>query len=61
MSDIDPEQREYRNPPIEHRFRKGISGNPKGRPRKTLRSRPFVTTKVDGLPGIGLKIRSSRL
>jgi hypothetical protein len=24
----------YKNPPPEHRFRKGVSGNPRGRPRK---------------------------
>jgi Family of unknown function (DUF5681) len=27
--------RRYRNPPIEHRFRKGVSGDPRGRPRKS--------------------------
>ena len=53
MSETDPEHRKYRNPPIEHRFRKGVSGNPRGRPRKTPKTPAFVTTKVDGLPGIG--------
>jgi hypothetical protein len=28
----------YRNPPIEHRFKKGTSGNPRGRPHKRERS-----------------------
>ncbi|MFO1015078.1 MAG: DUF5681 domain-containing protein [Caulobacteraceae bacterium] len=28
----------YRNPPAQHRFKKGVSGNPRGRPRKTGRS-----------------------
>ena len=50
--------RSYRNPPIEHRFRKGVSGNIKGRPRK---KRAFVSTKVDGEPGIGFEDRIKSL
>src|SRR3977135_3114470 len=53
MSDRDdPATRSYRNPPIEHRFRKGVSGNIKGRPRK---KRACVSNKVGGKPGIGFE------
>ena len=59
MSDKeDPTTRSYRNPPIEHRFRKGVSGNIKGRPRK---KRAFVSTKVDGQPGVGFEDRIKSL
>ena len=59
MSDRDdPATRSYRNPPIEHRFRKGVSGNIKGRPRK---KRAFVSTKVDGQPGVGFEDRIKSL
>lgn len=35
MAEADPPSRTgYGNPPVEHRFRKGQSGNPAGRPRK---------------------------
>ena len=58
MSDSDdPAEktpRPYRNPPIEHRFKKGVSGNPRGRPRKT---REFVSTKIGSQPGIGFEDR----
>jgi hypothetical protein len=50
--------RRYRNPPIEHRFRKGVSGNPRGRPRKT---RALVSTKIGGQPGIGFEDRIKSL
>jgi Family of unknown function (DUF5681) len=50
--------RRYRNPPVEHRFRKGVSGNPRGRPRK---SRALVSTKIGGQPGIGFEDRIKSL
>ena len=50
--------RRYRTPPIEHRFRKGVSGNPRGRPRKI---RALVSTKIGGQPGIGFEDRIKSL
>jgi hypothetical protein len=55
---VEETPRRYRNPPIEHRFRKGVSGNPRGRPRKT---RAFVSTKFGGQPGIGPEDRIKSL
>ena len=54
----NPTNRSYRNPPAEHRFRKGVSGNPKGRPRK---NRALVGAKVGGKPGIGVEDRVKSL
>jgi hypothetical protein len=46
--------RRYRVPPAEFRFKKGTSGNLKGRPPK---ERALVTTKFGGQPGIGFEAR----
>jgi hypothetical protein len=37
---------------LDNRFRKGISGNPKGRPRK---SHAQVSTKIGGKPSVGFR------
>jgi hypothetical protein len=46
--------RPYRVPPTEFRFKKGASGNLKGRPPK---ERVLGTTKFGGRPGIGFESR----
>jgi hypothetical protein len=55
-SNDDPKigPRPYRVPPAEFRFKKGTSGNEKGRPPK---ERALVTTKFGGQPGIGFESR----
>jgi hypothetical protein len=58
MTDSDDSKnvapRPYRVPPAKFRFKKGTSGNLKGRPPK---ERALVTTKFGGQPGIGFEAR----
>lgn len=39
----------YRKPPKERRFKKGQSGNPKGRPKKVVKSESFYKLAIDEL------------
>lgn len=44
--DVAPYRVGYSRPPEEHRFKKGRSGNPKGRPRKARASRALSTRLI---------------
>lgn len=37
----------YKNPPIQHRFRKGQSGNPKGRPKGSANFRTLIAKQLN--------------
>ena len=50
-------QRGYKNPPKEHQFRKGVSGNPKGRPRK--KKQPSSDPGLDLIASVHRELRKS--
>ena len=50
-------KRGYKNPPTEHQFKKGKSGNPKGRPRK--KKQPSSDPGLDLIASVHRELRKS--
>ena len=47
MSDTDDEGVGFGKPPREHRFKKGVSGNPRGRPKRTRNIDTLIDRELD--------------
>lgn len=47
MSDGDDHDVGFRKPPREHRFKKGVSGNPRGRPKRTRNIDTLIDRELD--------------
>ena len=47
MSDHKDSEVGYRKPPREHRFKKGTSGNPRGRPKRTRNIDTLIDRELD--------------
>lgn len=47
MSDQADDDVGFRKPPREHRFKKGVSGNPRGRPKRTRNIDTLIDRELD--------------